>query len=105
MLKISGQWVSPSEIEECAASVNGIFEVAVIGVPNDDGLVRLVLIAVARDPNADQAQLSEKLLQTLKANLSIYKCPRTIHFIDELPRTATGKTQKFRLCEMLQQEA
>lgn len=53
MLKISGQWVNPSEIGEYAASVNGISEVAVIGVPRDDGLVRLVLIAVAKDPNAD----------------------------------------------------
>jgi benzoate-CoA ligase len=101
MLKISGQWVSPAEIENCAMSTDGIAEAAVVGVAQEDGLTRLVLIAVARDADADRAQLADALQATLKANLSIYKCPRTIRFVDELPRTATGKIQKYRLREML----
>lgn len=101
MLKISGQWVSPAEIESCAMGADGIAEAAVVGVAQEDGLTRLVLIAVARDPDADRAQLADALQATLKANLSIYKCPRTIRFVDELPRTATGKIQKYRLREML----
>lgn len=101
MLKISGQWVSPSEIESCAMSTDGIAEAAVVGIAQDDSLTRLVLVAVARDPDADRAQLAEAVQATLKANLSIYKCPRTIRFVDELPRTATGKIQKYRLREML----
>jgi len=105
MLKISGQWVSPSEIESCAMSAPGIAEAAVVGIPQDDGLVRLALVAVAKDPAANRARLSEEILETLKANLSIYKCPRTIRFVDELPRTATGKIQKYRLRELLKSAA
>jgi len=105
MLKISGQWVSPSEIESCAMTAPGISEAAVVGIQQDDGLMRLALIAVAKDPGANEARLSEEVLDTLKANLSIYKCPRTIRFVDELPRTATGKIQKYRLREMMKTAA
>jgi len=103
MLKISGQWVSPGEIEACAASVPGIAEAVVVAVPNDDGLTRLALFAVPGDTQDSHEQLSDALMSTLKSTLSIYKCPRTIRFLDQLPRTATGKVQKFRLREMLQQ--
>lgn len=105
MLKISGQWVSPSEIESCAMSAPGIAEAAVVGIVQDDGLTRLALIAVAKDPGADRARLAEEVLETLKANLSIYKCPRTIRFIEELPRTTTGKVQKYRLRELVKSAA
>ena len=105
MLKISGQWVSPAEIEACALSVPGVAEVAVVGFPNEDGLTRIALFAVPRDREADQNALSETLLQTFKATLSIYKCPRTIRFVTELPRTPTGKMQRFRLREQLKKRA
>ncbi|WP_018988708.1 benzoate-CoA ligase family protein [Aromatoleum toluclasticum] len=101
MLKISGQWVSPSEIEACAMTAPDIAEAVVVGVPQEDGLTRLVLVAVAKDPSASQSRLSTQVQDTLMANLSIYKCPRTVRFVDELPRTATGKIQKFRLRELL----
>ena len=101
MLKISGQWVSPSEIEGCAMTAPGIAEAVVVGVPQEDGLTRLVLVAVPKDPSASQSRLSTQVQDTLMANLSIYKCPRTVRFVDELPRTATGKIQKFRLRELL----
>jgi benzoate-CoA ligase len=105
MLKISGQWVSPAEIEACALSVPGVLDAAVVGFPNEDGLTRIALFAVPRDAEADQAGLTEALLQTFKSTLSIYKCPRTIRFVAELPHTATGKTQRYRLREMLRQSA
>ncbi|NMG00312.1 benzoate-CoA ligase family protein [Aromatoleum toluolicum] len=102
MLKISGQWVSPSEIEACAMTAPGVAEAVVVGVPQEDGLTRLVLVAVAKEPSASHSRLSTQVQDTLMANLSIYKCPRTVRFVDELPRTATGKIQKFRLRELLQ---
>jgi benzoate-CoA ligase family protein len=105
MLKISGQWVSPAEIEACALSVPGVLDAAVVGFPNEDGLTRIALFAGPRDAEADQAALTEALLQTFKSTLSIYKCPRTIRFVAELPHTATGKTQRYRLREMLKQPA
>jgi benzoate-CoA ligase len=105
MLKVSGQWVSPAEIEACAMSVPGVLDAAVVGFPNEDGLTRIALFAVPSDAYEDKAALSATLLQTFKSTLSIYKCPRTIRFVDELPHTATGKTQRFRLREMLKQSA
>ncbi|MBZ0141934.1 MAG: benzoate-CoA ligase family protein [Rhodocyclaceae bacterium] len=105
MLKISGQWVSPAEIEACAMSVPGVAEAAVVGYPNEDGLTRIALFAVPRDPEADQAALSEALLQTFKSTLSIYKCPRTIRFLKQMPQTATGKMQRYRLRELLRKPA
>lgn len=104
MLKVSGQWVSPAEIESCALAVPGIADAAVVGVPNDDGLVRLALFLVAK-PDSDPDVLGAMVQAHLRATLAIYKCPRNIHFLQDLPRTATGKTQKFRLREMLQADA
>jgi 3-hydroxybenzoate/4-hydroxybenzoate---CoA ligase len=105
MLKISGQWVSPSEIEECALRMPELADVAVVGVGNDDGLVRLAMFVVPRHPVADEAGLASRITETLRRSLSIYKCPRTVRFIDELPRTATGKTQRFKLKQLLEQGA
>lgn len=98
LLKISGQWVSPSEIEGCALAVPGIIEAVAVGVPNAQGLVRLALFLVARAGGSQEleAAVKDKLLSTL----SVYKCPRAIHFLDEFPRTATGKIQRFRLRQM-----
>lgn len=101
MLKISGQWVSPAEIEGCAATVPGVAEAIVVAEPNADGLTRLALFIVPKDEWVNRRKLEEELTTTLRNTLSIYKCPRTIRFLDELPRTATGKVQKYRLREAL----
>lgn len=102
MLKISGQWVSPAEIEDCALKVDELVEVAVVGHPNADGLVRLAMFAVPRLPVRDEEALARKVGDKLRATLSIYKCPRTIRFVSELPRTPTGKVQKFKLRGLLE---
>lgn len=102
MLKISGQWVSPTEIEECALKVDELIEVAVVGHANADGLVRLAMFAVPRSTVQDEDALAQKIGDTLRATLSIYKCPRTIRFVQELPRTPTGKVQKFKLRALLE---
>jgi benzoate-CoA ligase len=52
-------------------------------------------------PGTEAAPLETELRETLTAQLSIYKCPRNIRFIDEIPRTATGKIQRYKLREML----
>lgn len=105
MLKVSGQWVSPAEIEECALQVTELAEAAVVGMANADGLVRLALFAVAHSPVANEVELSQRIIDTVRNTLSVYKCPRTIRFVDALPRTATGKIQKFKLKEALGEEA
>lgn len=105
MLKVSGQWVSPAEIEACALTVPDVMDAAVVGFPNEDGLTRIALFVIPTSANTDQKALEQALLATFKSTLSIYKCPRTIRFVEELPRTATGKTQRYRLREMIKQSA
>jgi len=104
MLKISGQWVSPTEVEEVAMTVPGILEAAAVGAPNKDGLIRLTLFAVA-DPAEPLEALEQRVVETLRQNLAIYKCPRHVRFIEAMPRTPTGKMQRFKLRERLVAEA
>jgi benzoate-CoA ligase family protein len=104
LLKISGQWVSPMEIEDCALGTPGVIDAAVVGVPNTDGLVRLAMFVVPADSDARDG-LALRLQDRIKLQLSIYKCPRNITFVDEIPRTATGKVQRFRLRELAVQPA
>ncbi|NCF11063.1 MAG: benzoate-CoA ligase family protein [Gammaproteobacteria bacterium] len=96
MLKISGQWVYPTEIEDVAIAVDGVAETALVGATNADGLVRLHLFVVAHD-GVDQDALAETIKSTATERLAIYKVPRNIHFIDAIPRTATGKARRFLL--------
>ena len=104
MLKISGQWVSPAEIEEYVLKNPSVSDAAVVGVPNEDGLIRLALFLVAPGAPADHLKLETELRDTLTSNLSIYKCPRRMYFIDEMPLTATGKLQRFALRQLAEKE-
>ncbi|MCC7167038.1 MAG: acyl-CoA synthetase, partial [Rhodospirillales bacterium] len=104
MLKISDQWVSPTEVEEVAMTVPGILEAAAVGAPNKDGLIRLTLFAVA-DPAEPLEALEQRVVETLRQNLAIYKCPRHVRFIEAMPRTPTGKMQRLKLRERLVAEA
>ena len=93
MLKISGQWVSPGEIEDAVLLEDGVVDAAVVGEANDDGLTRLVLFLVTAADFDRIEPLKQRLLETL----SRYKCPRDIRLVSEIPRTATGKAQRYRL--------
>ncbi len=107
LLKISGQWVSPGEVEECAVQVPGILEAAAVGVENGDGLVRIALYLVPDGSTAvgeTQSELEVRVRRRLQSTLSIYKCPRAIRFIDALPRTATGKVQRYVLRQLAERE-
>ncbi|MCW9034876.1 MAG: benzoate-CoA ligase family protein [Rhodospirillales bacterium] len=97
MLKISGQWVSPIEIENIVKLNPALNDAAVVGIPNADGHIRLALFLAPHDPNVDRANLETDIQDTLKANLSIYKCPRRFFYLDDLPRTATDKVQRYLL--------
>ncbi len=97
MMKISGQWVSPLEIEETVLQNPHISEAAAVGVKNADGFTRLALCLVVKDGAPGRGVLEDNLLEEMKSKLSIYKCPRRFVYLDEMPRTATGKLQRFRL--------
>ncbi len=99
MLKISGQWVSPAEIEEHVLACPGVGAAAVVGVADGDGLTRLALFVTAPD-EADTEALEARITEHLLGRLAVHKCPRRVRVLEDLPCTATGKVQRFRLREM-----
>jgi benzoate-CoA ligase len=96
MLRVSGQYVSPFEVEAALAEHPAVLESAVIGVADADGLTKskaFVVLGEGQQADADE------LKAFVKDRLAPYKYPRFIDFVDELPKTATGKIQRFRLRE------
>ncbi|MCB4366545.1 benzoate-CoA ligase family protein [Hydrogenophaga taeniospiralis] len=97
MLKVSGIYVSPFEVEATLVQHPAVLEAAVIGKTDDDGLVKTKAYVVLKAG----AQATEAELQAfVKEKLAPYKYPRFIEFMDELPKTATGKIQRFKLREL-----
>jgi benzoate-CoA ligase family protein len=97
MLKVGGIWCSPIEIEARLTDHPKVLEVAVVGRPDATGNVKPEAWVVLRDGVAASDQLAEELMAHCKAHLAPYKFPRRVHFASELPKTATGKIQRFRL--------
>jgi benzoate-CoA ligase len=96
MLKVSGIYVSPFEIESTLVQHPSVLEAAVIGVLDREGLTKTKAFVVLKPgQNASDADLKS----FVKDRLAAYKYPRTIEFLADLPKTATGKIQRFRLRE------
>lgn len=96
MLKVSGIYVSPFEVEATLVQHPAVLEAAVIGVPDADGLTKTKAFVVLKPG----ATVTDSELKTLvKSKLAPYKYPRLIEFIEQLPKTATGKIQRFKLRE------
>lgn len=96
MLKVSGIYVSPFEVESTLMLHPAVLEAAVIGKPDADGLTKTKAYVVLKP---GQRADGDELKAFVKERLAPYKYPRFIEFIDELPKTATGKIQRFRLRE------
>ncbi|MEF7612802.1 benzoate-CoA ligase family protein [Aquincola sp. MAHUQ-54] len=96
MLKVSGIYVSPFEVEATLMQHPAVLESAVIGKEDDEGLTKTKAFVVLK-PGA--AATDAELKAFVKERLAPYKYPRFIEFVDELPKTATGKIQRFRLRE------
>ncbi len=100
MIKASGMWVSPAEVEAALAGHPAVVEAGVVGAEDGDELVKpLAFVVLARGQAAGPA-LERELQAFVKEQLAPYKYPRWIVFVDELPKTATGKIQRFRLREI-----
>jgi benzoate-CoA ligase len=99
MLKVSGLYVSPFEVEAALVQHPAVLEAAVIGRTDADGLTKTKAFVVLKPGTAAGPGLEETLQSFVKDKLAPYKYPRYIEFIDELPKTATGKIQRFRLRE------
>jgi len=98
MLKVGGIWVSPVEVEAALVSHPSVLECAVVGRRDSDGLVKPHAFVAAR-PGTPAEGLPEALRAFAKERLEPYKCPRWVTIVAELPKTATGKIQRFRLRE------
>jgi benzoate-CoA ligase len=94
MLKVGGIYVSPFEVEACLATHPAVLECAVVGVNDSDGLVKPKAYVVLKP---GQQAGAEDLQAHVKAQLAPYKYPRWIEFVADLPKTATGKIQRFKL--------
>ena len=99
MFKVSGIWVSPFEVEGALVAHPAVLEAAVVGHADEDELVKPRAFVVLRDGTADQAALREALKQHVKERAGPWKYPRWIEFVAELPKTATGKIQRYKLRE------
>jgi benzoate-CoA ligase len=96
MLKVSGIYVSPFEVEATLVQHASVLEAAVIGITDEQGLTKTKAFVVLKD---GQTATETELKAFVKDKLAPYKYPRTIEFIAELPKTATGKIQRFKLRE------
>ena len=97
MLKVGGIWVSPIEIEARLIAHPAVLEAAVVGRTDDDGLIKPEAWIVLAEGHTASERLSEALVSHCKAGLARYKYPRGLRYVDQLPKTATGKIQRYRL--------
>jgi 4-hydroxybenzoate-CoA ligase len=100
MLKVSGVWVSPFEVEEALISHPSVLEAAVVGRPDHDGLIKPKAFVILRQGEWDAPALVADLQAHVKGRIGVWKYPRWIEIVDSLPKTATGKIQRFRLREV-----
>ena len=97
MFKVAGEWCSATEVEAVLVAHDAVAECAVVPEPDADGVLKpRAVVVLAAGVDSDGA-VAESLRLFVRARLAHYKCPRTIDFVAELPKTATGKIQRFKL--------
>jgi benzoate-CoA ligase len=97
MLKVGGVYVSPFEVEAALATHDCVLEAAVVGHKDESELVKPKAFVVLKPGRARANDLEVELQEHVKARLAPFKYPRWIEFVDDLPKTATGKIQRFKL--------
>jgi benzoate-CoA ligase family protein len=105
MLKVGGQWVSPVEVENAMIAHPDVQECGVVGREDRDSLTKPMAFVVLRPGIEASTERASMLQQFVRTQLAEYKRPRWVSFVPELPKTATGKIQRFRLRELAQQSA
>jgi benzoate-CoA ligase family protein len=97
MLRVGGQWVSPAEVEARLVDHPAVLEAAVIGRADRDGLVVPHAVVVLQSGHDPSPELAQELRAFAREGLAPFKVPRGVEFTGDLPKTATGKIQRFRL--------
>jgi 4-hydroxybenzoate-CoA ligase len=97
MLKVGGIWVSPIEVENCLLEHPAVFENAVVGANDQEGLTKPKAFVILREGYEPSKELEEELKKWVLDRLAKYKYPRWIEFVKELPKSSTGKIQRYKL--------
>jgi benzoate-CoA ligase family protein len=97
MMKVGGIWCSPAEIENCLIEHPAVFEAAVVGHADGQDLIKPKAFVVLKQAGTGNESLTSELTAHCKKRLAPYKYPRWIEYVTELPKTATGKIQRFKL--------
>jgi benzoate-CoA ligase len=97
MLKVGGIWVSPIEVENALIEHPSVLECGVVGREDQDRLVKPLAYVVCAAGVSGSPELARELQDFVRARLAEYKRPRWVEFVAELPKTGTGKTQRFKL--------
>jgi 4-hydroxybenzoate-CoA ligase len=97
MFKVSGMWVSPFDVEAALISHEAVLEAAVIPKEDSDGLIKPKAFVVLKNGRANDEALLHELKEHVKRRAGTWKYPRWIELRSDLPRTATGKVQRYKL--------
>jgi len=104
MIKVSGQAVWPTDVEALLQEHPAVLESGVAGTADPDGLIKPVAYVVLKDSHKPSPELARELQDFVKNNTARHKYPRAVIFVDSLPKTATGKIQRFKLRERAAEE-
>lgn len=97
LFKVGGKWVSPTEVENALVAHDAVWEAAVIGAPDEQGLIKPLAFVVTNVGHASDDKLAGELKAFVKQSLAPYKYPRWIEFVDALPRGPGGKLLRYKL--------
>ena len=100
LFKVNGLWLSPAEVESALIASPAVREAAVVAGEDKDGLIKPAAYVVLNDGFAPSEQLARELQELVRQKIGGYKQPQWIEFLPEIPKTATGKLQRFKLREM-----
>ena len=97
MLKVSGVFVAPAEIENCLLQHEAVLECAVVGQESEEGLVKPKAFIVLREDFVNSEELAEDIKQFVKSRIAVYKYPRWVNFVSSLPKNDRGKIDRKQL--------
>ncbi len=101
MFKVSGQAVWPTDVEGVLPQHPSVLESGVVGGVDPEGLVKPVAFVVLKDGHPGTPELTRELQDFVKSHTAAYKYPRAVVYVESLPKTATGKIQRFKLRELV----
>ena len=97
MLKVGGIYVSPTEVENTLVSHEAVLEAAVVGRADQAGLIKPEAFITLKPGKNNEPGLDEEIKKYVRSHIAPYKYPRWINIVNDLPKTATGKIQRYKL--------